>query len=946
MNLFESRRRGLLSGAAVLALALTATPAFAQDQTGVDAPDEATQDNSANPSAPPNAGSAETGEGEEIVVTGFARSLQNAVNEKKQRDQIVESVSAEDIGKLPDASIAESIARLPGLTSQRLSGRANVISIRGFGPDFSMTLLNGREQTSTGDNRGVEFDQYPSEVVRQVNVFKSPTASLVGQGLVGTVDIRTIRPLDFGGKRVVAVGGRASYADIGKLNAGSNDKGFRVTGTYVDQFANDTIGIALAASYVDEPYQIQEYNAWGYPNFEANREPYCLPNADNTGCGSVNPQYAEAVGKAVLGGSKSYVTSTQLKRLGLQGTLQFAPMPNFMVTLDGFYSNFKDDQVKRGIELPLFWGNATLAPGYTTANGIITSGTWQGVEGVVRNDSFERHANLYSFGLNADWEGEDGWNAWVDIGYSRTDRNELILESYSGTGFGGGVGARDNIDFITTPHGTVFGNGALDYSDPSLILLTDPQGWGGAVPQAGYYNNRIVNDELWQFRGELERELETGFVSAVKVGVNYTTRNKSLTPDEAIIRLANGATQVPIPSQYLLDPTNLNYLGLGPMVSYDPRDILAAGIYTLQSNTANNDVAAKAYEVHENLMTGYVQADLNAELGFATLTGNVGVQAIGTDQSSTGNVFAGGVFTPAERGADFWDVLPSLNLSLRFPSDFVIRLALAREIQRPRMDQMRIAIGYGVNLQERIITGSGGNPELRPIRANAIDFNVEKYFGRSGYVALQLFYKDLVNFIYDPRETPFDYTGFFLPPDQEALITTRMGRLSQPVNTGGGKMYGAEAAATLPFNVFSEALDGFGVTGGVAWTKTRVRETPTSNPTQILGYSKWVINGTAFFERAGFSARGSVRYRSTFLGELSGFGGNRTNRTALGEMIVDGQIGYDFQPGSTLEGLSVFLQGQNLTDEPFATINPGQPLQVVDYQTYGRRFLAGFNYKF
>jgi iron complex outermembrane receptor protein len=929
----DSRRR-LLEGTALLALSLAcASPALAQTppQDGAaeaqqaNPDEEAAQDNSANPASPPNAASAETGEGDEIVVTGFRAALENAVNEKKQRDQIIESVSAEDIGKLPDASIAESIARLPGLAAQRLSGRANVISIRGFGPDFSQTLLNGREQTSTGDARAVEFDQYPSEVVRQVNVYKSPMASLVGQGLVGTVDIRTIRPLDFGGRQVLAVGARASYADLGKLNAGSKDKGFRVNATFVDQNEAETFGVALAASYVDEPYQLQEYNAWGYPGSGTATDPY------------------------IIGGSKSYVTSTQLKRLGMQGTLQFRPTPNFTTTVDAFYSNFKDDQIKRGIELPLAWGNASLQPGSgKIENGFLVSGVATGVEGVIRNDAFERHANLYSGGINLNYEGDSGWNLFGDIGYSRTDRNELILESYSGTGFGANNGARDTISFQATERGIIF-DPTLNYSDPNLIKLTDPQGWGGGVvPQVGYYNDRIVDDELWQFRGQVERELEGGFLSAVKAGANYTMRDKSLTPDEALIRLAGGALETPIPSQFLLEPTNLDYLGLGPMVSYDPRALLAAGnIYSLVSNTTNPDVVAKAYGVHENLLTLYAQADIEAELGSVRLTGNFGVQAIHTEQSSDGSVVAAGVITPAEAGAKFWDILPSLNLSLRTQNDWVFRLALAREIQRPRLDQMRIAVEYGLNLAERIIAGRGGNPFLRPTRANAIDFNIEKYFGRSGYVALQLFYKDLRNFIYDPRVTPFDFTGYPLSAADEALVTTRLGRLETAVNLDGGKLYGAEFAGTLPFNVFAEALDGFGVTGGLSYTKTSIRETPTGPRQAIPGYSKWVANGTAYFERAGFSARGSVRHRTSFLGELSGFGGNRTRRQALKETIFDAQIGYEFQPGTAFEGLSVYLQGQNLTDERFATLfNPANPLTVIDYQIYGRRFLAGFNYKF
>jgi iron complex outermembrane receptor protein len=919
-NRFESRCRNLLGGAAMFALALgTASPASAQDNPVVeDEPAAAAVDAEADAAAEDEA---------DILVTGFRRSLENAVQEKKDRDQIVESVSAEDIGKLPDASIAESIARLPGVTSQRLSGRANVISVRGFGPDLSQTLLNGREQTSTGDNRAVEFDQYPSEIVRQVNVFKSPMASLVGQGLVATIDIRTLRPLDTGGKGVFAIGARASYADLGKLNAGSKDKGFRLNATYVGQYANDTIGLALAGSYVDEPYQLQEYNAWGYPGSGTAADPY------------------------VIGGSKSYVTSTKLRRLGLQGTLQFRPTPNITGTVDMFYSDFSDDQTKRGIELPLAWGNASLAPGTgVIENGFLVSGVFTGVEGVVRNDAFERNANLVSTGFNLNYEGDTGWNAFADMGYSRTDRNELVLESYSGTGFGGGVGARDTISFQANTHGIVF-DPTLNYSDASLIVLTDPQGWGGGVlPQVGYYNNRLIDDELMQFRGQVERELENGFLSAVKLGANYTVRTKNLRPDEAILRLANGATELPIPAQFLLEPTNLDYLGLGPMVSYDPRDLLeGGGIYALVSNNSNPDVAAKAYEVEENLMTLYAQADIEAEVGSATLTGNVGVQAVRTDQSSSGLVRlqATGEFVPAEAGTKFWDVLPSLNLSLRFPSDLVLRLALAREIQRPRLDQMRIAVSYGVNITEHIITGGGGNPFLEPTRANAIDFNIEKYFGRSGYVALQLFYKDLKNFIYPNAETPFDFTGYPLRPGDEALITTRIGRLSTAINGGGGKLYGVEGAATLPFSVFSEALDGFGVTGGLSYTKTRIRQTPTSGPREIEGYSKWVANGTAYFEKYGFSARASVRHRSTFLGELSGFGASRAFRRALGETIVDAQIGYDFQDGSTLEGLSIYLQGQNLTDERFATVaNPANPLTVLDYQIYGRRFLAGFNFKF
>jgi iron complex outermembrane recepter protein len=118
---------------------------------------------------------------ETLTVTGIRKGIEDAISVKKNSDNIVESISAEDIGKLPDNSIAESIARLPGVAAQRVAGRAQVISVRGLSPDFATSLLNGRELVSTGDNRSVEFDQYPSELLASVLVYKTPDAGLVGR---------------------------------------------------------------------------------------------------------------------------------------------------------------------------------------------------------------------------------------------------------------------------------------------------------------------------------------------------------------------------------------------------------------------------------------------------------------------------------------------------------------------------------------------------------------------------------------------------------------------------------------------------------------------------------------------------------------------------------------------------------------------------------------------
>ncbi|WP_223276598.1 TonB-dependent receptor [Sphingomonas daechungensis] len=187
----------------------------------------------------------------------------------------------------------------------------------------------------------------------------------------------------------------------------------------------------------------------------------------------------------MIGGSKSYNTSTNLKRLGLMGTLQFRPTPNFTSSLDAFYSDFKDDSIKRGVELPLYWGGVPLLN--PVANGsLVTSGTFgddpattpvEGVKGVVRNDVFQRHAKLYAFGWNNEWHSDDGWRVSTDIAFSKTDRNELNIESYAGTGRAG-VGAVDDIGFTSGNNGSRFTHN-LDYSDWNTILLTSPQGWGG-----------------------------------------------------------------------------------------------------------------------------------------------------------------------------------------------------------------------------------------------------------------------------------------------------------------------------------------------------------------------------------------------------------------------------------------------------------------------------------
>jgi iron complex outermembrane receptor protein len=919
-----ARARALGFGVSSLALAVSAMPALAQTTPAAD------------------------DAGDTIVVTGFRASLESAAKTKKNSDQIVESITAEDIGKLPDNSIAESISRLPGLTSQRLDGRSSSISIRGFAPDFSTTLLNGREQVSINDNRGVEYDQYPSEVIGRVDVYKTPNAQLIGQGLSGTVDLRTIKPLEYG-KQVITVGARAEYNDNGKLNAGSKSWGYRVNALYVGQFADDTIGLMLGISRISQPNQVKRFNAWGYPTANAS--------------------------SVVIGGSKSYAESTDTKRTGVVGTLEFRPTDSFTTSIDAFYSKFKDNQILRGIELPLYWGGPgatrpgpALQPGFTSTNGLVTAGTFTNVKGVVRNDANVRDADTLSLGWNAAYKA-NGWKLVADAAYSKVDRSELVLETYSGTGRND-VGALDTIRFTEGYAGAVF-QPTLNYGDYNLIQLTSPQGWGGNITPAsgpgivngqdGYYNNRGVKDELKQFRASVERELDTGFLKAVEVGAAYTDRSKALKPTEFFLGLkanTNGTTSVPIPTDARLGVTNLTFLGLGPVVSYDPVKLLNSGIYNLIANP-NSDVAVKGWTVSEKVFAAYLMAKIDADVGASKLTGNVGVQYQHTDQSSTGTATSGSPITlaaPVTGGDKFGNLLPSLNLSLRTPNDWVVRLGLARQLARPRMTDMRVSANYTFSATLAAagvapFSTEGGNAKLRPWIADAADISIEKYFSGGGYVALAGYYKQLKSYIYT-AVIPYDFTGFPVPINpatgQPYVLTAaqRIGPATVPQNGTGGSLYGAEFSFQLPFKTLTERLDGFGLTGSASYTKSEILSNgPGSNADDLPGYSKWVASLTGYFEKNGFSARTSLRYRSSFLGELSGFGGDLTRRRANGETIVDAQIGYEFQEGSPMHGVTVLVQGTNLTDAPFRTFNPGNENQVIDYQTYGRRFLFGVSYK-
>lgn len=902
------------------------------------------------------AAKAETDEGavqmDAIIVTGFRASLQSAITQKRNAAVISEAFSAEDIGKLPDTSIAETLARLPGLATQRLDGRSQVLSIRGLGPDFSNTLLNGREQVSSSDNRNIEFDQYPSELINSGVVYKTAYAGLIGQGLAGTVDLRTIRPLDKD-ERVISVAARYEFNGKDSLNPDLSSRGYRATATYVDQFLNNTLGVAIGVAYQSSPQQVEEFSPWGYPN-------------------ATSPGYN---GELVIGGTKPFVRTVDLDRFGVTGTLEYKPFEGFSSTLDLYYSKFTENQRLRGIEIPLYWSAAQLRPGGTIEDGFVTAGTYDNVTGVVRNDANGRDTDTYAAGWRNVYE-TDGWKFDLDLNYSRSDRQQRNLESYSGTGYGTS-GPTDSIGFAVGSGGLYNLTSRLDYTDTNLIVLTDPQGWGGGndLVQAGFINAPNTEDELKQVRFEATKDLGWSFLKSAVFGFNYGDRSKQrrfeqnfLTLSGNGVSLANGAVRSrPIPTEALLgSTTGLNFLGLGDQVTYDPYYLIENGIYTLVPVSLSSIAVPQDWRVEENVYTGYVRADLDGHVGEVPFTGNIGVQIVYTDQSSTGFrvevqpvVAAGAVnatFIPVQSGAKYTYALPSFNMNFKLTPDTQLRVGFARTLARARMDQLNASLSPSINLTRLASTdpntaafsASGGNSALRPYISDGVDLSVEHYFsGNRGYVSGAFFYRKLRNFV-NPNDSFLSDFSFLVPqlsPAQQAVLGTTQGVTSGPTNNGDGKLYGFEGTVSLPFEILHPWLEGLGFTSSASYTFSSVRLGDNPEPISVPGLSDWVVNSTLYFERWGFESRLSHRYRSAFLAEVSGISATRVVRTALEESIFDAQVGYRFKAGP-LDGLNLTFQGLNLTDRPFINYENEDERRVRQVEYYGRTFLAGVSYSF
>jgi iron complex outermembrane receptor protein len=851
-----------------------------------------------------------------ITVTGIRRGIETAINVKKNSDSIVEAISAEDIGKLPDSSIAESIARLPGLTAQRVAGRASGINIRGMSPDFSTALLNGREQVSPGDNRGVEFDQYPSELLSGVVVYKTPDGALVGQGLSGTVDLQTVRPLNFG-NRTVSVNLRGQKDGVGTPFTG---KGTRFNISYIDQFADRTVGVAL-----------------GYARLKSDVTTSRSETYNNDSSGTYNGQSVK-----FTGGYKFFNDSTTQTRDGAMAVVQFKPNKDFESVLD-LLLEVRQDVVSRGLELQPddSWKGAGNYQYPDLLNPVITggkliSGTWTNVNPLSRHIWQPVNDKLQSVGWNNKLKFNPQWSGVLDLSRSSAERLERITEIEAGVY--DTVNKRPLPESITIKNYNEIAAFQYDHGDVSKIRLTDPESWG----QNGYDKVFTTKDTLNSVRLTATRELD-GFFSRVDFGLNATDRKKTKTSVEQFLRLPGGTS-----SGGAL-PAGTTSVALGNTgfntISFAPQDVFPSS-YNLVPNV-NGDILQKGWEVKEKATTTFARASVDSELFGMPLRGNVGLQLVNTDQSSTAPAFdaaASSSFSLVTRGKKYNDVLPSANFNLDLGNGQALRLGMAQVMARARMDQL--SAWQKTEINNGKWSGSGGNPLLDPFRADAVDLSYEKYFGTKGYVSVAGFYKKLKSYIFDFKDLGYDFSNL---PDLKGTGVkpgTFIGEFSQPRNGKGGSISGIEIAVSVPLNMLTPVLDGFGVVASYANTSSEIKPFGDADARALPGLSKQVSTLTAYYEKNGFSTRVAQRQRSDFLGEIQGFGGNRDlGKYIKAESLVDVQVGYEFQSGLA-KGLSLLVQVNNATNAKYQEYTDPATKLITNSNQYGKTYLFGATYKF
>nr|WP_136252440.1 TonB-dependent receptor [Ningiella ruwaisensis] len=767
---------------------------------------------------------------EVIEVRSFGTSLIKSLNAKRFSDTVTEQLSADDLGGLPDVSIADALTRLPGISAVRTGGQAAEINIRGLSGDFVFSTLNGREQVSTSGSRAIEFDQYPSELITSGAVYKSPKASLIEGGVAGTVELQTANPLSNTEEHKFNANVRGMFNDRAGEVADADEFGHRISFSYQGQFLDRTLGLALGYARLYQPSVSTQFIGLAY-----NRE------VDVDGVAgdreNFNPNVAEAdqcvACERVGEGFEMQHKGGAETRNGYVASLEWAPVDNFTLKADAFYSEFDSEEFARGFRVKLEAPNVAIANPVVVDNHVIGGTFNRSGSGFTRvelvnddNQDFDRIKNL---GLNGDWQITDRWSMNFDISHSSAEsdfRNGLLWSLVSEDANAEDPELDTNVSISYRLNGLDLpdlGFSQADaFSDINRVL----------VSKYGIYPFQN-SDELDAYRVDFRYELSNDFLSSIEFGARYSDR--TYTNDRSVFEYGSDSdfstTQPPLRlTQDMVEVVNWEG-DFGYFPSYLSIDLDAAlnawfpgGIPQPRQTFGGYDGVINAPEgvllgadtswsvlqsgeVYEEVTAAYLMANIDTYVGDIAVTGNLGVRMVDSKQASTflqdvgGDVNAGAEIIRDETGLatdqfrsviledTYTDYLPSLNLNFQITDSSYVRFAAAKVMGRAPINEMfansrvdvfrpiaerDIDTGIITVRGEATVSGQADNsPYLRPFYANQYDLSFEHYFTETdGAIVVALFYKDIQSFVDRNTTDPYDFraNGFNVPEEVDLIV--------------------------------------------------------------------------------------------------------------------------------------------------------------------------------
>ncbi len=924
------------------------------------------------------------GQLEEIVVTGFRGSLASAINKKKNENDIVDVVNAEDIGKFPDTNLAESLQRIPGVSIDRDGGEGRSITVRGLGAQFTRVRLNGLEALATtggkdgsgGANRGRGFDfqVFASELFNSLTVRKSASAETEEGSLGATVDLQTARPFDYN-KFVFTTAGKIGYNDLSK------SKDPRGTLLVSDTFADGKIGALVSVAYA-QTNRLEEGSSTG--RWERGID--TIGTIGTNGNGSATSNF-------LFGGPGTTTTNTPTNRalpeqsawhpriprygrldydqdrLGVTSALQFKPFETTQIDLDLLYANLKGTRQEQYLEVISFSRNTGAGGmgGTTVVNakyddmGNLIAGTFNGVDVRTeqRLDELETKFLQYSVGLNQEFtdtfrfKGQAGWSS------SKQDnpvQTTLSLDAYNVNGY--------SYDFTGNKNLPSFNYG-FDVTDPSKYLFspsTRLSKTGGVVGDQSLIRMRPnkTDNEFRTFRGDFEwdandwLQLQAG---GIFKKYDFTTveqrryatidpyGNGTATLTEAAVALPAGTTVASISDLVTGFGRHLGMPDGTPTSWVVPSIDKVAQILDIYCNCKNaygdfrldksNQLGANR-SAGEKSRSFYVQADFNTELAGMPVRGNIGVRQVKTELTSVGYVGT----TPVTIEREYNNTLPALNVTLEPVDDFLMRFGAAKVMARPDLPNLT----PGGSINNNALTLSIGNPYLEPIKADTLDLSFEWYPEKETLISVGLFYKNIKTYIQSVSETvAFKDTGLPSVLLANGNTVDSVFTVTRAQNTSGGPLKGLEISIQKPFTFLPPPFDNFGGIANFTYVKSDIDYLVGKNTVTeaLVGLSPKSFNATLYYEVEGFSARVSGSFRDQYLTQISP-GNNNDIRGKASTFNLDASVSYD-----VTDQVSVTFEAINLTDQfDERWVGTSSRQNLEEYVHYGRQFFLGAKYKY